>query len=272
MLVYCNDFDETPPFVLQGSGDDDDEELYVDNPDFGSRDNQAKETWLAAASTMQRIYVLPEEDWYTADHPRLPQSGDLYEYARFPDLYVCPEVERVRNVNKTQNAFSYTRNFLGRKMDVNALVSLFKKRYLKVLKVSDPYNPGALPMMVDEAWDCYVAWAEDYGWVWGGHDPICELLDSCMGQYHGATIPGWARFAVTEPEGSVNGAINGVPLKQANVSFYDGHVGLMRDPLPNVEHEGGRPPMGYGLLPYDVEYLRWIGHMLYAQQGLAVPF
>jgi prepilin-type N-terminal cleavage/methylation domain-containing protein len=268
MLIYCEDYSETPPFILKGDGDD---ANYCDDP--GNSANWGKETWLAASQTMQRIYVLPETDWYTLGHPRLPESGDLFPYTRFAGLYRCPEFERISDSRKDQNAFNYTRNLLGRKMDIDALVNTLEMHYLGIIKVSGIYNPACMPMMIDEAWDCYVGWAEPYGWVWGGHDPVWDIFNSCMGRYHGADIKGFAWFPETKPPGSEGGVVPDVGCKQASLGFYDGHVALERDPLPNMEHYGGRPPLN-PLANYFRSYLKWIDTFLYAQQGISMnlPF
>jgi type II secretory pathway pseudopilin PulG len=258
MLIYADDFGETPPFIIKDADSDD--------PFDNNGANRRKETWLASASTMQRIYSIPEEDWYTAGDPRLPQSGELYTYARFPDLYRCPEFQRVSNPNKDQNAFNYTRNILGRKMNVSDLNNIKSE---EIMKLSSVYNSARLPMMMDEAWNSYVAWPYEKGWVWGGHDPMMDLLNSSLGTYHGAPVPGYAWYPDSRPQGAIGDALQGVPCKQASVSYYDGHVELMRDPIPNVEHSGGRADIAGGLTTYTNEYLRWIADFLYAQQGLA---
>ncbi len=279
MLIYAEDFNETPPFILKGCGDADledftDPEDYNDNPDTYDGANRGLETWLAESTTMERIYLLPEEDWYTEGDPRLPESGGLYSYARFANLYRCPEFERVASPDKDQNAFNLTRNILGRKVE---LANGFELHYKGILKLSAVYNTAQMPMMVDEAWDNYVAWPEDYDWVWGGHDSVYDIMNSSLGQYHGAPLAGYASYPQSEPPGSVMDVLGDVPLKSATVGYYDGHAGLMRDPVPNMEHYGGRPS-GDAILSYIISgqpewagvYIHWIANFLYAQQGLAL--
>ncbi len=121
-------------------------------------------------------------------------------------------------------------------------------------------------MMVDESWSCYVAYPIDKGWVWGGVDPMWDALNSCMGQYHGAPIRGFAWY----PSGANGEIADGVPLQSATLGFYDGHCELKRDPFPNVEINGaGRAPLN-PWSPSGEEYLRWIAMLLYAQLGLAL--
>lgn len=267
MLIYAEDFSETPPFLLKGDGS---RPEWHDDP--GNSANWGKETWLAPSVTMQAIYLLPQDLWYASNEPPLPEAGDLFTYARFPSLYRCPEFERVSNPDKDQNVFSYTRSILGRKAlagDINDIVW-----YGKIMRLSDPYNTAKFPMMFDEAWDCYVAWAVNKGWVWGGHDPMLDLWNSCLGQYHAAKQPGWAWYPVTGAPGHVEDVKPDVPVQLATVGFYDGHSELQRDPVPNMEHDGGRPKTFLGqlgnLLPYDAAYAYWVETMLYAQRGLTL--
>jgi prepilin-type N-terminal cleavage/methylation domain-containing protein len=257
MIMYADEFGETPPFIIRDSD--------VDDPFDNNGENRKKETWLAAASTMQRIYSIPQEDWYTAGDPKLPESGDLYTYTRYADLYRCPEFQRASNPNKDQNAFNYTRDILGRKFNVSDLANI---RAEEILKLSQVYNSSQLPMMFDEAWNCYVGWPYEKGWVWGGHDPMMDLLNSCIGQYHGAPVRGWAWYPDSSPVGSINDALSDVLCQQGSVGYYDGHVGLLRDPIPNVEHSGGRADIAGGLSTYTNMYINWVAEFLYAQQGL----
>jgi hypothetical protein len=215
---------------------------------------------------MEHIFLEPESNWYSDNDPHLPESGDLFKYARFTSLYLCPEFERVNNPNKDQNVFNFTRSFLGRKLDVDALLNGFTKHWLQIIKISAMYSTATMPMMIDESWSNYVAWPEPYGYTWAAHDPIADLLDSCMGQYHGAPIQGY----VWRPNTAPGDHIVEEAVKMASVGYYDAHVELVRDPVPNLEHNGGRAPLN-PFAGYGRDYLRWIGAMLYAQQGLALP-
>ena len=265
MIVYGEDYNETLPFILKGDGDD---PKWHDNA--GDSANWGKETWLAAGETMEYIYLVPEDVWYATGLPKLPESGDLFPYARFPDLYRCPEFVRISSPDKDQNAFNYTRTILGRKMDSDALFNTLEMNYLDIMKMSGVYNPARMPMMVDEAWDCYVAWPLDSGWVWGGHDPVWDLFNSCMGAYHATPAKGFVWYPETEPPGSEGGVVPDVGYKLSSIGYYDGHVALDRDPLPNLEHYGGRPALN-PFADYFTAYFGWIATLLYAQQGLAVP-
>jgi prepilin-type N-terminal cleavage/methylation domain-containing protein len=258
IFYYSDNYDETPPFIIKDSD--------VDDPLDNGGINRRKETWLGAASTMQRIYSLAEEDWYTQGDPRVPDSGDLYQYARFPDAYRCPEFQRVTNPNRYHGVFNYTRDLLGRFIDTTDPLNL---KTGDILKISKVYNTSQLPLMLDEAWNCYAAWPLDKGWVWGGNDPVMDILNSCLAQSHSSPVKGWAWYPDSNPPGSINKALNDVPVKLAGVTFYDGHFELMRDPIPNLEHGGGRADIAGGLGTYLNAYLEWIMKFLYAQQGLA---
>jgi len=267
MLMYSEDYAEAPPFILRGDGGDPN---WHDDP--GNSDNWGKETWLAASSTMEWIYVRPEEEWLDNGDPEVLKSGTLYTYTRFDEIYKCPDYDRIGRPEKDQNAFNFTRNLLGQKAELgpNPLEDI--AIYTGALKLSSPYNSARLPMMFDEAWDCYVGWAEGYGWVWGGHDPVLDLWNSCVGQYHGAGKLGWVWKPERGAPPHVNDVEPNVPAKSGSVGYYDGHVGLDRDPIPNLDHYGGRPPtmLGFGGVlgfPYDEAYAYWIEDMIYAQQG-----
>ncbi|MBN1345610.1 MAG: prepilin-type N-terminal cleavage/methylation domain-containing protein [Phycisphaerae bacterium] len=257
MLIYADDFAESPPFIIRDADSDD--------PYDNGGENRRLETWLAAASTMQRIYDLPEEDWYTLDDPRLPESGDLFTYSRFPALYVCPEFQRLNHSLKDQNTFNYTRDILGRRIDISDPLN---PKVTDLLKISAVYSTSQLPMMMDEAWNCCVALPlVNKGWVWGGHDPMLDLLNSCLGQYHGPPKPGWVWFPESDPPGAVNRSLPDYQIKLATVCYYDGHAGLMRDPVPNMDYAGGRAPLGDGLGTFLNSYLYWISNLIFAQQG-----
>jgi len=270
MLIYADDYNETLPFILKGCGSDPN---WHDKPNDNSGANRRKETWLADGNTMQWIYEKEETRWYETGLPKVLHSGTLFSYARFPGLYLCPEFEKETNGLKDQNVFNYTRNILGRKAIVGYNPTQDIALYDNILKMSSVFSSSSLPLLFDESWSCYVGMAVDKNWVWGGHDPMLDLWNSCLGQYHGAAIRGWAWYDDDPAAASyTNNVMPNVPLKSASVSYYDGHVNVVRDPVPNVTHtSGGRPPTALGLLggslPYDPTYGDWIENMLYAQQG-----
>jgi prepilin-type N-terminal cleavage/methylation domain-containing protein len=267
MLLYTDDYNETPPFILR--------DMIQDPPT--EPNNCAKETWLASAQTMRAILLIPETAWYTTGNPHLPESGDLYSYTRFPDVYRCPEFQRITHPDKDQSAFNLTRSQFGRKWEPEVEPGNFYHAS-EILKISAVYACAQLPMMVDEAWDTYVAWpmqgdAGRIGDQWGGHDPMFDFWNCCFGQYHGAGIRGWAWFPRTHPRGSdYQGAMNGVPCKTATIGYYDGHVDQMRDPIPNLEHIWGRAetnPFDPDPESYSKAILRYVFGCYFAQQGKA---
>jgi hypothetical protein len=99
-----------------------------------------------------------------------------------------------------------------------------------ILKASNVHAPSALGMILDEQWDRHVAgaWANGIDWAWIVCDPVFDGLDE-MGRYHGAKV--------AQPHSSPK---DNPPIKSGSLAFYDGHVSLLRDPLPS-EEEGGRP-------------------------------
>jgi hypothetical protein len=140
---------------------------------------------------MKRIYLLPEEMWYTANDPHLPESGSLHCCTRSPSVYRCPELERVSRRDKHQNAFNYTRNLFARKFDVDYFISagLSEGWHLGMLKPSAVYNTTRM-MMIDEAWDCYAAWPLEKAWVRVGMIPCTTFSIAAWDSTTGPTSPG----------------------------------------------------------------------------------
>ncbi|MBN1345700.1 MAG: hypothetical protein JXQ73_23610 [Phycisphaerae bacterium] len=267
MLIYTEDYDDRLPFILK--------DAYRDDPMVGQGANRCKETWLAAGPTMQRIYLLPEEDWYASGDPCVIRSGTLFPYTRFESLYRCPEFEKIRDDNKRQGTFNYTRTLAARRADLERPGRFDGD----VLKVNEVYAPASLPMLLDEAWDCYVAWPEPYKGSWSGIDCVWDVMGNCLGQNHGVPTAAsitrrksdgaWESFAWypnSRPAGSEGGVVNAALVKRGGVACYDGHSELRRDPLPNMEHDGGRPPL-YPCYSYTKPFFDWFAKLIYAQQG-----
>jgi prepilin-type N-terminal cleavage/methylation domain-containing protein/prepilin-type processing-associated H-X9-DG protein len=239
MLLYANDYDETPPFLGMGY-----ENLgtglggeYPSGSGMTRGDWAYLEEWLIP--NIPIIWNLPEQDWLaaTASRPKVSRlrNGTLFPYARFENLYRCPEFERVSDPAKSQNVFNYTRSVMGRKPLSGGIPGdgLEKKSDLApgpIFKLSTIHAPGSMFMLIDEQWDFHVAGNYDGdpasgiiplagNTFWMGADPIHMIVADCFGDYHG-----------------VRG--KDVPLnmigasKKANVAYYDGHVDLVRDPLP----------------------------------------
>jgi prepilin-type N-terminal cleavage/methylation domain-containing protein len=204
MLMYADDFGETPPFI---------------DPGFDRAD--PNESWLAEPNQMQ-IVLDPTKDeaaWDVAG-VRLPQSGRLFAYTRFAELYRCPEFERISDSRMMQHRFNYTRSLTGRRwrappmLGGNANNPLFGDFRGPVMKVSGVYAPSVLIMMVDEQWNRHVAADYQYSSDPGDDfpmraDPVWFLADE-MGQYHGQEVK-----EQTEYVGS---------CKRAGLTYWDGHA------------------------------------------------
>jgi hypothetical protein len=255
MFLYAEDFNQTPPFILR--------DAVNDSPMANGGENRLKETWLAPAQTMKQIYLGREDEWPDEIKATLPKRGTLFGYTRFESLYRCPEFEHVTDPNKRQGTFNFTRSIMARKANLEK-PGQFDGEILRPDRI---HAPDALPMMIDEAWDCYVGWPEPYGWGWCGIDVVGDLLNNCLGQYHGSPVPGYAWYPNAKRAEWENGVAADVPVKRAYLGFYDGHVDLGRDPLPNLGHDGGRPPV-YPFYAYGRDFLDWIGKLICAQQGV----
>jgi competence protein ComGC len=250
MTMYAEDYDGVPPFILR--------DAVADDPFSDGGANRRKETWLAAAATMQRIYLLPEDDWYTEPGRRVIESGTLYPYARFANLYVCPEFQKLHHADKHQGAFNFTRNIMGRKASPER-IGRFDGEILKIEAVAEP---SALPMLFDEAWDAHVARPDVSANGWCGIDPVADVMRSCLGQYHGQpTVSRWR-----SADKGTRGATAANYVKRASVGCYDGHAELMRDPCPGRAYQNGGAlldPMN----PESGDFLAWFSTMFKAQSG-----
>ncbi|MBN1346097.1 MAG: prepilin-type N-terminal cleavage/methylation domain-containing protein [Phycisphaerae bacterium] len=238
--LYSEDYSETPPFMGLGY---ENLGLHMNRswPDGSSttREYYARlEDWLIPH--VPDVWNLPEEDWEaaTAHHPfpAKVRNGRLFSYARFESLYRCPDFERI--ANKEQNAFNYTRTILGRKPLSGGIpgdpVTVEQQNRLEpgpIFKLSTIHAPASMFMLMDEQWDFHVA--GNYNgdaplggvihlhdqWLWMGADPIHALIGDMIGSYHGV-------------EGKDVDIDLILPAKKGNIAYYDGHVELVRDPLP----------------------------------------
>jgi prepilin-type N-terminal cleavage/methylation domain-containing protein/prepilin-type processing-associated H-X9-DG protein len=255
MLLYADDFSETPPFLgigfcNLGGGD------TPHGPPLNTSEliMAQQEQWLTKnlfppdATTWDdacRVALAPSWDALvgTADEQRV-ETGTLYQYTRFPQLYRCPEFERIPTgtaveytnsssiaTAKSQNVFNYTRTVLGHKLlsNVQGIADAEASRSLypgTIMKVSGIFSPAAMYMLFDEQWDFHVAGDyQDQGNLgllkgyWMGAETINGLIGDCCGSYHGTA-------GKLIPYDFV------LPAKRGNVGYYDGHVELYQDPLP----------------------------------------
>jgi len=247
MLVYADDYDGRPPF--NGTGDSPDDCSDGDPEDVA---NVNAENWITR--NQWEIANNPESDWPDAitaagdtwSDGYVPQTGILFTYSRFENLYRCPDFEREAPGDKSQRAFNLTRSILGRKwwipdLDPETPQELADRAQIlgvmgKILPVSSIYAPSELEMVADESWKYHVGVCNgEYprdGGAWMQSDPVWYGAQSEIGRYHGQPMMGWiAPFPEdNDPDLPVADARGAV--KRGNVGYYDGHVSLVRDFLP----------------------------------------
>ena len=240
VLLYAEDYSEIPPFIDHG----------YDAPD-------SNESWLAEPNDMETVLdpILTEEDWDTAG-VRLPEGGILFGYTRFADLYRCPEFARLNHAGMMQHRFNYTRSLTARRwrpFDGVEVMNPLGDFRGPILKSSKMYAPSALILMAGEQWNRHVAGDYQYDpnpnvdWPMRA-DPIMFLYDE-LGQYHGQPVSERDEF-IGE-------------CKRANLTYWDGHVELHRDPCPSDR------PDGRNVLQMSA-FVSYMLGQLFAQQGVDV--
>ncbi len=230
MLVYADDFEETPPFVGVGFEDIGDNKDWWGEP---AMDYWAEhEDWLFEKGVMRLIWLLPEVDWADASGDRAEiRFGSLFPYTRFEKLYLCPEFERTPS--KEQGVFNYTRAVTGRKVLSEFIgdPNVDEIDPGPIMKVSAIHSPSAMFMMLDEQWDFHVGGNYlDYGFAnildgtgWMAADSIQGIICDMVGSYH--STKGREINLTDKPELIMES-------KKGNIGHYDGHVELVRDPWP----------------------------------------
>jgi prepilin-type N-terminal cleavage/methylation domain-containing protein/prepilin-type processing-associated H-X9-DG protein len=282
ILIYANDYDETPPFVGRGWEDCDDPRMGLEWPGGSGMtllDWARLENWMMP--NMPDYWMTEQASW--PDQARL-RNGSLFGYSRFEAIYRCPEFERITDSRKTQNVFNYTRSVLGRKWfhmgDPETKVGSIwvpNSEHVEwcgqagpVLKISQIHVPSRLHMLLDERWDKHCAAPVDgfgvagEGLFSGGTIRHQWMAIDCMfgpwgneiGQYHGARM---GSQILSDPYRSEIAAV-----KRGNAAFYDGHVELELDPLPDR-----RPPSGLGAVYAFTALLDWMSGHIFAQRGLS---
>ncbi len=235
-MMYADDYDGTFPFIA--TGHDSSGSVY-----------DANETWLAEKEDLEAIQLARQENW--PDYVDVPRSGMLWNYARFENLYKCPEFEKISDPVKSQDVWNYTRAVWGRRWKIAIECQLegdsdpgWGDVQGPILKVGDVYNPARLPLILDEQWNRHVATAGMYGMVEGPYNCNDYMFhaNDIVGLYHGQPCTSKYHSLDIDPEGDYSPFL----WKRGGVFFYDSHAELMRDPWPTFE-SGGRD----GLYPND---------------------
>lgn len=263
VLIYSNDYNETPPFLGVGF------ENCGDHDDFEGRDTwdywAAHEQW--EIPDVRDAWDKPEDIWLANNPHNDVQHGTLFNYARFENLYRCPEFERT--ANKEQNMFNYTRTVLARRVLSRVVLDPVDDDLAPgpLLKLSAFHAPAAMYMLLDEAWDFHVAGIpndqpedgvfEDGIWgYWMGHESLHGIIGDTIGSYHGVLGKG----------ANISGVEAG---KKGGVLFYDGHADAIRDPLPG---RIARVSMGDILspefLPEVTRVLSFVLTQIFGQRGI----
>ncbi len=293
LLIYSEDFTETPPFIGVGFSGNWNKVYSNLGPTGANTERQLMhlEEWL-----IPNMDVLSEDpDWTDNTPPVRVEDGKLFGYARFANLYRCPEFERTpvgtpsaqNTGTKGQDLFNYTRNILGRKIltnqnlpgppaftaDSEAQDKLWPGQ---IVKLSGIYAPAGMYMLADEQWDFHCAAGAYHGWgniltpdPWTsmGQECIFALVGDTVGSYHGTkgkVIP--YDFILANQKG--------------NIAFYDGHVEMYQDPFPWRSTPTGTE--GWSLLTTlqgdlatngpGVKVLDPLLLSIYAQRGVVVNF
>ena len=278
ILMYADDYDEVPPFL--GRGWEDCDELSDTEWPTGSgmtiRQWAYAENWLMP--NMPDYWFDRQEIWPEYADVR---DGSLFKYTRFEGLYRCPDFERVSDPDKSQNAFNYTRSMLGRKWydfsDPEADDgSPWRAAYGgpfgapgPVLRIGQAYAPSRLYMLLDERWDRHCAGSDLGGpagsgvldgalsGMWLAIESIWVIGDE-GGHYHGSkkvsnTIPANLAHHIT-------------PIKAGNAAFFDGHVSLDTDFLPDrfISED-----WGWDMVLATIAFYDWLKGMMFTQRGKA---
>lgn len=248
MLLYAGDYDETPPFIGVGFMSCGFDRTYANLGPAGQNSElyfAQFEQWLIpnlAGSGTDKLWLdLDWRQWENTPKEAKVERGTLFPYARFANLYRCPEFERIpvgtagfNNSAKTQNVFNYSRSILGRKFlsnvsvarDVGAEEPLWPG---PIMKLSSVHSPSGLFMMIDEQWDFHCAGNYDDG---GNHAGNAHLSGSWMAAetIHGLIFDMYGSYHGTES--NVLNQPETLSSKKANIGYYDGHVEPFQDPLP----------------------------------------
>jgi len=269
MLMYADDWDETPPFTSTGhnySGHD-------ETPD-------PNETWLYnfmgepdPRAAIKHLAYNRQEDWVDPDAVK---TGTLFTYSRFEKLYRCPDFVRISDPAKSHNAFNYTRAIWARYY-LLPIETGWEEDWGSVegpiMKVSQVYNPADLPMMLGEQWDRYVACQPESldgtnGQCYNGNDYLFAEHNN-MAIAHGSPVR--SNYHDLDDHDPFQTLL----WKRAGVGYYDGHAQLLRDPWPcfelgNNKRRGSWRTMSLQARSWDemMALQEYIKMLIYAQRGV----
>jgi len=278
ILMYADDYDGATPFLGRGWEDCDN----LSDVEWPTGSGMTVKQWAYAEN-----WVMPNMPDYWFDRQEIwpayadVRNGSLFGYTRFEGLYRCPDFERVSDPGKFQNAFNYTRTMLGRKWyDYNDPEaqdgSPWRADYDgpfgapgPVLRIGQAYAPSRLYMLLDERWSHHCANPSLDGsagtgvldgqitGMWLAIETIWTIGDE-GGQYHGSE-----RVSSTMPGDLVNLM---TPIKGGNAAFFDGHVKLDTDILPDrlIDEDWGLDIVRAGLV-----FFEWMREMMFTQRGKA---
>ena len=284
IFLYADDYGGTPPFMGRGweNADDPGQDGLI-WPKFQGvtttvRDWKYFENWIMP--NMPDYWTLAEIDWPPEAEVR---NGSLFRYTRFESVYLCPDFERVSDPSKSQNTFNYTRTLLGRKWyhqnDPEGqegspwYFGNWAGAAGPIMQIGQIYSPSRLHMLFGERWNRHCAAPPEEmsppapvgkgfldGMItgqWMVADPMLGLLGNEIGQYHGQKMG--SQVAPVEVREFIE------HIKRANSAFYDGHVALELDPLPDrlADLDWGFVSAGHAALAF----VDWtLGH-IFAQRG-----
>jgi prepilin-type N-terminal cleavage/methylation domain-containing protein len=222
LLLYCGDYDETPPFIATMA------------PHEGGLVPDPAENWLASSAELEVIHHARQEEWdgLLGKPATVPRSGTLFDYTRFEGLYKCPEFERITDPAKSQNVFNYTRPIWGRfwKLPIETGWESYWGEVLHILKLSQVHSPADIDLVLGEQWDRHVATAGSLGDNDSGYN--CTdygfFIDNIVELAHGAPVA--SRYHNFDHDDM--GYYDPFLWKRGGVGYYDGHAGLSRDPWP----------------------------------------
>ncbi len=280
MLIYSEDYGETPPFTGRGweNHDDVDESEWPGGSGMTLADWAYAEDWIMP---QMPDYWATEETFWPEDVARL-RNGSLFDYTRFETLYRCPEFERAAQGQKSQTAFNYSRSIGGRKLWLpdepeGQPGSKWRAAYGgdfgapgPIVKLSAVYAPARAWLLIDEYWRQHIAAPidefspPDDAWVSGGWmaaDPMYYALGDEVGRYHGQAMNS---PAPDYPDGTP------VPeVKRGMVAFYDGHAELELDILPGRNQK--QPALNF--LDPESQFwhaFRWFLGMIFTVRGRTI--